>query len=91
MIAKAVPHVVERILADESLMGLYHMTAGGSTTWCRFARSIVGKNVTAISSDAYPTAARRPLYSVLDNKKLNMRLDIRLAHWEEGLKEALGR
>jgi dTDP-4-dehydrorhamnose reductase len=91
MIAKAVPYAVERVLADESLMGLYHMTAAGSTTWCRFARSIVGENVTAISSDAYPTAARRPLYSVLDNKKLNMRLNIRLAPWEEGLKETLKR
>jgi len=91
MIAKAVPHAVERVVADESLMGLYHMTAAGSTTWCRFARSIVGKNVTAISSDAYPTAARRPLYSVLDNEKLNMRLNIRLTRWEEGLNETLRR
>jgi len=89
MIARAVPHAVERIAADESLMGLYHMTAGGSTTWCRFARTIVGENVTAISSDAYPTAARRPPYSVLDNGKLNVRLNIRLPPWEEGLKEVL--
>jgi dTDP-4-dehydrorhamnose reductase len=89
MIATAVPSAVERIVADESLVGLYHMTAAGSTTWCRFARSIVGKDVTAISSDAYQTAARRPLYSVLDNTKLNMRLNVRLASWEEGLKETL--
>src|SRR5262245_17645248 len=39
--------------ADESLMGLYHITAGGSTTWCRFVGSTVEKNVTAISSGAY--------------------------------------
>jgi dTDP-4-dehydrorhamnose reductase len=91
MIARAVPSALKRVIADESLEGLYHMTAAGSTTWCRFARSIVGKDVTAISSDAYQTAARRPLYSVLDNTKLNMRLNVRLASWEEGLKETLKR
>jgi dTDP-4-dehydrorhamnose reductase len=47
--------------------------------------------MTAVGSTTWCGFARRPLYSVLDNKKLNMRLDIRLAHWEEGLKEALGR
>ena len=91
MIAKAVPGAISRILGDESLAGLYHMSAAGSTTWCRFAGAIVGTKVTAISSSEYRAAARRPKNSVLDNSKLNTRLGIRLPSWEEGLKETLKR
>jgi dTDP-4-dehydrorhamnose reductase len=91
MIANAVPGAISRILGDESLAGLYHMSAAGSTTWCRFAGAIVGTKVTAISSSEYHAAARRPKNSILDNSKLNTRLGIRLPPWEEGLGETLKR
>lgn len=91
MIAKAVPGAISRVLGDESLGGVYHMSASGRTTWCGLARAIVGREVTAVSSSAYRTVARRPKNSMLDNSKLNARLGIRLPAWEEGLKETLKR
>lgn len=73
--------------------GVYHMTAGGSTTWYEFARTILADDprrdeqvcraVLPITSAEYPTAARRPAYSVLDNTKLNERFGVRLPTWQE--------
>jgi dTDP-4-dehydrorhamnose reductase len=73
--------------------GVYHMTAGGSTTWFEFARTILAddprraeqvcRTVAPITSAGYPTLARRPAYSVLDNTKLNERFGVRLSTWQE--------
>ncbi len=55
--------------------GVYHCTNAGATTWCGFARAIFEElgadpaRVLAITSDAYPTAAPRPAYSVLGNRR----------------------
>src|ERR1700761_1245299 len=53
--------------------GIYHLTCGGETTWCRFAQAIFAQQhasykspeVVAISSSEFPTAAVRPKNSVL--------------------------
>lgn len=74
--------------------GLYHMTAGGSTTWYEFARAIfreegIAAQVTPIATSDYPTPARRPRNSVLDNALL-AKSGIRLPSWEAGLRDVLG-
>jgi dTDP-4-dehydrorhamnose reductase len=50
--------------------GLYHLTNAGECSWCEFARAIfalagVRAEVSAITSEQYGAAARRPRYSVL--------------------------
>jgi dTDP-4-dehydrorhamnose reductase len=89
MLARAVPAVIGRAACDDSLLGLYHMSAAGRTTWCRFARAILGREVVPISSDEYQMRARRPKNSVLDNSKLNSVFGICLPSWEQGLMETL--
>jgi dTDP-4-dehydrorhamnose reductase len=89
MIAAAVQQAIGKVMRDESLNGLYHMSASGETTWCGFARAIVRREVIAISSDEYPTLAARPRNSVLDNSKLARALGIRLPSWEAGLTDTL--
>jgi len=94
MIARAVPCAVERVVADESLMGLYHMSAGGSTTWFKFASAILGyatsrPRIQAIPSSEYRAPAKRPRNSVLDNSKLADALKIRLPTWESGLEDVM--
>lgn len=96
MIARGTAQAIAAAAPDRSAGGLYHMTAGGNTTWCGFARAIfearkLAVAVTAISSDDYPTPARRPHNSVLDNARLAQRLGVRLPSWDEGLREVLGR
>jgi dTDP-4-dehydrorhamnose reductase len=90
-LADAVPPAIAAVLRDASLGGLYHMSAQGSTTWCGFARAIVGDRVkvVAISSSEYPTPARRPRNSVLDNTKLEKSFGVRLPPWQAGLEEVL--
>jgi dTDP-4-dehydrorhamnose reductase len=55
--------------------GLFHLTAAGQCSWYEFARAIfelMGMQVslTPVGSEAYPTRARRPRFSVLDNRRL---------------------
>ncbi len=74
--------------------GTYHLTNAGQTNWCGFAKAIFAElnarelkvpNVYAITTADYPTPAKRPAYSVLDNSLLYERLGIRLPDWKETL------
>ena len=81
--------------------GLYHASAAGETTWCGFAQAIFelrarqkglgvrAPRLIAFASCEYPTAARRPAYSVLSSAKLAATLGVGLPHWRQGLEEAL--
>jgi dTDP-4-dehydrorhamnose reductase len=80
--------------------GTYHLTCGGSVSWCGFARAIFARAKTAlggkqpvvrpIPTSEYPTPAKRPLNSLLSNHKINTLLGVRLAAWEDALDRALG-
>jgi dTDP-4-dehydrorhamnose reductase len=70
--------------------GLYHLTAAGRTTWHGFAQAILlGRagmaKVLPIPTSAYPTPARRPQNSVLDNSKLEKQFGFSLPDWKTGL------
>ena len=77
--------------------GIYHMAAAGETTWYQFASRLleldpkrseqVVERITPISSDLYPTPARRPAYSVLDCTRLFEHLGVRLPSWERQLEQ----
>jgi dTDP-4-dehydrorhamnose reductase len=67
--------------------GTFHVVPSGKTTWHGFALAIVDalrskSAVTAISSGEYPTPARRPLYSILDNGKLSRTLGSAPPPWQ---------
>jgi len=70
--------------------GLYHLTNGGQTSWHGFAsaiRELLGASCTIhpIPTSDYPTPARRPAYSVLDNRKIEQAFGIRLPDWRTAL------
>jgi len=73
--------------------GVYHMTNTGETSWHGFAAAIqafdAAENIASllpIPSSEYPTPARRPLNSRLDNEKLARVFSIRLPDWREALR-----
>jgi dTDP-4-dehydrorhamnose reductase len=83
-----------------SLGGVYHAAGSGETTWYEFAREAVelqqkcepGKQfaeIVPISTDEYPTPARRPANSRLDCSKLQERLGWRMMDWRESLHKVL--
>jgi dTDP-4-dehydrorhamnose reductase len=80
----------------KELIGRYHATSAGQTTWFEFASEIFHNQpnttqpaLVPISSEEYPTAARRPRNSVLDCGKLKRTFGIEMPHWRESLLRVL--
>ncbi len=70
--------------------GIYHAVNSGETTWYEFAgvilaRAGIAAEVQPVASRDYPTVARRPAYSVLDNTKISRALGRPIPHWTEAL------
>ena len=68
----------------------FHFTNEGQITWYDFATAIMeigGKNckVNPITTDQYPTKAKRPAYSVLDLSKIKAYTGIEIPDWRESL------
>jgi len=79
-----------------TLLGTYHLTATGATSWHGFAEAIFAEavargilprapRVEAITTAEYPTAARRPAYSCLDVRRLQSDSGLLLPAWQDGL------
>jgi len=73
-----------------ALEGVFHLTASGATSWFGFASAILESEktdaspqarLTPIKSSEYPSAALRPLNSLLDNRKLMNAFGIALPDW----------
>jgi dTDP-4-dehydrorhamnose reductase len=85
-------NIAELIKTNE--YGIYHITSQGECSWYEFAKKIfelihTKVNCQPVSSDEFPTVARRPRYSVLENKHLkDIGLD-KMSHWEDALKKYL--
>jgi len=82
------------------LSGTWHLTASDQTSWHGFAEAIFDEAlaigelakvpaVEAISSSEYPTQAKRPAWSVLDNRRLQQDFGIELPPWQDGLSRVL--
>jgi dTDP-4-dehydrorhamnose reductase len=74
--------------------GVYHVVNEGWASWFEFASEIVALSrveaeLHPISTEAYPTPARRPPYSVLATRKLNEALGRSLPDWRDGLRRYL--
>lgn len=84
-----------RLLTETDRYGLYHLTNAGECSWYEFARAIftysdLQPDVTPVTSAAFPTRARRPNYSVLDNRRLRGAGFQELPHWREALQCYIG-
>lgn len=101
-IAEATSLIVQQTLrtTGDSLWGTYHMTCEGETSWHGFAQEIFSlmsaydttfkaPEVKAITAAEYPTPAKRPAYSMLDNHKLNSTFNIALPNWKKALELCL--
>jgi dTDP-4-dehydrorhamnose reductase len=88
--------VVEKLyeLIQTEKYGLYHMTNSGSCSWYEFACEIfklagLAPNISPTTSDAFASRAKRPAYSVLDNKNLRAAGLADLRPWKESLADYL--
>ncbi len=97
-------HLAEAIISaldkaaslDKFPRGIYHLCAGGQTSWYEFARaiftlaraadsSIICDEINPIPASQYPLPAKRPYNSRLDCSKAEKILGVTLPAWEEGL------
>jgi dTDP-4-dehydrorhamnose reductase len=88
--AAAIARATAAVLSHERREGIFHMSASGKTSWHGFAEAIVARTglatrIVGIRSEEYPTAARRPRNSLLDNAKLNGAFGIALEDWRDQL------
>lgn len=99
--AALIADVTVQVLQSDALQsGIWHLTASGQTSWHGFAEEIFRQAqaagllaripaVSAISSGQYPTPARRPAWSCLDNGRLQRDFGIELPEWQDGLRRVI--
>jgi dTDP-4-dehydrorhamnose reductase len=88
--------VMNVLLADRFVPGIYHYTDEGVCTWYDFAVAIFGMaglkcRVNPLATARYPVRARRPAYSVLDKTKIKNTYAAVTPPWEESLRACLRR
>ena len=97
-IAAALIAIARHIECGGTEWGTFHFAAAGSTSWHGFAEAIFDlaapqlaarPQVEAISTDQYPTPARRPMNSVLDCRKIEAAFGILPPSWRVGLASAI--
>jgi dTDP-4-dehydrorhamnose reductase len=86
--------IMQIISSGKWVPGIYHFTNEGVTNWFNFAEEIQRLSklnciIHPITTEEYPTAAKRPKYSVLDKTKIQQAFGIKLKNWKDSLQECL--
>jgi len=74
--------------------GIYHFSNEGEISWFDFAtaiKEIIGSKcvVGAIPTSAYPTPAKRPMYSLMDKSKIIETFGVALKPWKESVEKCI--
>ena len=98
-LAGAILKIIEN---DSASYGIYHFTNEGVTNWYEFACTIYDKakridliesnkkvKIQPVKTDDYPTAARRPGYSVLSKEKIKREFNLKIKDWDKALEDFL--
>lgn len=105
LLADVTAQVVGRYLREGRAnfpFGLYHLVAGGCTTWHEYAQTVVraalaagkplkmtAEDILTISTSEYPLPAPRPANSRLDTSRLRQTFGLVLPDWHSGLDHVL--
>ena len=102
LLADVTAHVLRAVQTRPELAGLYHLAAGGETSWHGYAQFVIDharrvgqpirvspEAIIAIPTRDYPTPAQRPLNSRLDTGKLQAAFSLSLPEWQSGVERML--
>ena len=102
LLADVTTHALRQVLLRPQDGGLYHLAAAGETSWNGYAKhviaqaeraqpaiKIVAKEVLAVPSSAFVTAAVRPHNSRLDTSRLQTTFGLQLPPWQQGVDRML--
>jgi dTDP-4-dehydrorhamnose reductase len=79
----------------DATAGVFHFAGESATTWRKFAEAIFESGggprpkIIPVTTEEYPTPAKRPKNSVLDCSKLERVLGVTPRPWREGLQQTL--
>lgn len=97
---KGLSNFIWKIVASPNITGIYHWTDAGVASWYDFSVAIMEEaldlemiqkkiSIIPVSTEDYPTLAKRPAYSVLD-KTSTWKINGEIAtHWRVSLKSML--
>ena len=94
-IAQQIKKMIPKLLNENR--GIYHLVPNGACTWFDFAKLILNtskpdqseKKIIPVSSDLYPTKAKRPRNSCLANDKIQKALVLEFDDWKSVFLESL--
>ena len=94
-LATVIMSSIEKMKGGNDLSGIVNYCNEGITTWYEFAeeiKSLSNSNckISPIPTSSYKTAAKRPLYSVLDTTKIKRTLGLQIPFWKDSLKKCMG-
>ena len=94
-LAEVIMMFVEKMEEGNDFLGIVNYCNAGVTTWYEFAEEIkawTNSNciINPIPTSSYKTAAKRPLYSVLDTSKIKELLQVEIPSWKESWKKCIG-
>ena len=102
LLADVTAHAVRTLQRRPQLAGVYHLAAGGETSWHTYARFVIEharqagrpirvmpEAVEAIRTSAYPTPAQRPLNSRLNTGKFQAAFGLVMPDWQVGVERML--
>jgi len=83
-----------RKLVGTEHYGLYHLTSAGQCSWFEFASAVfeyagLSPDLSPVNSGQFPTKAKRPAYSVLDNLHYRSVGFEDMPHWRDALRRYL--
>jgi dTDP-4-dehydrorhamnose reductase len=102
LIADVTAHAIRAAQHRPECAGLYHLVAGGETSWHGYASHAIARarelrpdlawkaqEIAPVPTSAFPTPAKRPLNSRLDTRKLLQAFGLTLPHWQRGVDRLL--
>lgn len=83
-----------KALLEVGELGVFHLGSKGIISWYDFAKEIfalkqIDIKVNPVSSDSFPTKAKRPSFSKLSTKKISTIPSVKILGWNESLRELI--
>ena len=95
-LAKAILDIISdpSLKQPHSSFRLFHYSNEGVCSWYDFAKAIfelsnVDCQLNAIETKDYPTAAKRPHYSLLNKAKIKQNFNLKIPYWKDALQQCL--
>lgn len=93
-LAEVIMKFVDEMCQGKAFTGIFNYCNDGITNWFEFANAIRSFTdsscvINPIETSQYKTAAKRPLYSVLDTSKVRNELQISIPLWKVSLKKCI--